>query len=96
MRVLLDTNLLARSAQPLHPQHGLAVISVSLLRARGDAIFLLPQTSGKSAHDAYLVAGMKVYGVAGTLTFDDKDTIRHRGITLLTPARLDQGGAPSS
>ena len=43
MRVLLDTNILTRSAQPSHPQHDVAVNSVSSLRARGDGLFLVPQ-----------------------------------------------------
>jgi len=43
MRILLDTNILTRSASPSHPQHALALASVSALRARGDEFFLLPQ-----------------------------------------------------
>lgn len=43
MRILLDTNILTRSAQPSHPQHDVAVRSVSLLRTRGDALFIAPQ-----------------------------------------------------
>lgn len=43
MRILLDTNILTRSAQPSHPQHGAATTSVSFLRTRGDSLFLAPQ-----------------------------------------------------
>ncbi|MBN1442741.1 MAG: type II toxin-antitoxin system VapC family toxin [Planctomycetes bacterium] len=43
MRILLDTDILTRSAQPSHPQHDAAVNAVFSLRTRGDALFLVPQ-----------------------------------------------------
>jgi predicted nucleic acid-binding protein len=43
MNVLLDTNVLARSAQPGHPHHQLAVDAVAALRAQGHALHLVPQ-----------------------------------------------------
>jgi predicted nucleic acid-binding protein len=43
MRVLLDTNLLTRSAEPADPQHRVAVDAVSALRKRGDEPCLVPQ-----------------------------------------------------
>lgn len=151
MRILLDTNILTRSAQPSHPQHGLAVRSVSSLRTRGDTLFLLPQNfyefwvvatrpagenglvmdaegaaermkllkgsftvleeapqifsawetlvvqynaRGKSAHDARLVAGLKVNGLEGILTFNEEHFARYSEITVLTPAAVVQGARP--
>ncbi len=142
MRVLLDTNILTRSAQPSHPHHDVAVNSVSSLRTRGDALFLVPQNLyefwvvatrppganglgitpesvqarltelkrsftlqpdtpalftaweklvvenrviGKSAHDARLVAAMKVNGFEGILTFNKVDFRRFGEITVFTP-----------
>lgn len=43
MRVLLDTNILARMAQPGHPHHASALTAVDTLRRRGDELFLVPQ-----------------------------------------------------
>ena len=44
MRVLLDTNILTRSAQREHSQHSAAIESVRALRSRGDLLFVVPQT----------------------------------------------------
>lgn len=43
MRILVDTNILTRSAQPTHSQHELAIGAVSTLRARAETLCLLPQ-----------------------------------------------------
>jgi predicted nucleic acid-binding protein len=43
MRVLLDTNILARIAQSGHPHHAPALAAVDTLRQRGDELFLVPQ-----------------------------------------------------
>lgn len=43
MRVLVDTNILLRSAQPNHPQSSQARQSVSRLMRRGDAVFFCSQ-----------------------------------------------------
>ena len=40
---------------------------------------------GKNAHDARLVAAMKVHGISDLLTFNVKDFQRYRGITVQTP-----------
>ncbi len=43
MRVLVDTNVPARIAQPGHPHHAVALGAVEILRGRGDELFLVPQ-----------------------------------------------------
>jgi predicted nucleic acid-binding protein len=43
MRVLFDTNILARAAQPKHPLHRPAVESGDVLRARGHHPCVVPQ-----------------------------------------------------
>jgi len=43
MSVLLDTNVLTRSAQPSHPMHVDALNAVSGLRARGEELCIVPQ-----------------------------------------------------
>jgi len=43
MRVLLDTNVLARIAQPGHLHHATALTAVDRLRQRGDELFIVPQ-----------------------------------------------------
>lgn len=40
---------------------------------------------GKPAHDARLVAAMRVYGVTDLLTFNGADFARYPGITILSP-----------
>src|SRR2546423_749446 len=43
MSVLLDTNILTRSAQPAHPMHEDAVDAVSALRTNGEDLCIVPQ-----------------------------------------------------
>jgi predicted nucleic acid-binding protein len=43
MRVLVDTNVLLRSAQPSHPLCHQATHSVSKMIRQGDAVFICPQ-----------------------------------------------------
>lgn len=43
MSVLLDTNILTRSAQPGHPMHKAAVDAVDILRTRGEQLYVVPQ-----------------------------------------------------
>jgi predicted nucleic acid-binding protein len=43
MRVLLDSNILLRLSQPDHPHHGLALVSLDLLRHRGSSLHIVPQ-----------------------------------------------------
>lgn len=40
---------------------------------------------GKNAHDARLVASMKVHGISDLLTFNRKDFQRYHGIAVQTP-----------
>lgn len=43
MSVLLDTNILTRSAQPSHPMHRPALNAISALRVRGEDLCIIPQ-----------------------------------------------------
>ena len=43
------------------------------------------QVSGKSAHDARLVAAMQVHGLTGILTFDRAGFSRYAGIDVVHP-----------
>jgi predicted nucleic acid-binding protein len=43
VNILVDTNILTRSAQPDHPQHPQARDAVKLLLERGDTLRLVPQ-----------------------------------------------------
>jgi hypothetical protein len=43
MSMLLDTNILARAAQPGHPMHQLADDAVAELRRQGETLCLVPQ-----------------------------------------------------
>lgn len=143
MTVLVDANILLRSADPTHAQHQLADGATQALGGRGYGLVLVPQvlyefwvvctrpvagnglgmsateaeaelirvTSlfrlfddtprvypewlspvtttpvlGKKAHDARLVAAMRVHGISHILTFNDADFRRFPGITVLTPA----------
>jgi hypothetical protein len=43
MSVLLDTNILTRSAQPGHPHHATAVGATASLQAAGEDLCIVPQ-----------------------------------------------------
>lgn len=43
MRILLDTNLLTRMAEPGHSQHQPALDATILLGKQGNGLFLVPQ-----------------------------------------------------
>jgi predicted nucleic acid-binding protein len=49
------------------------------------------QVSGKTAHDARLVAAMKVHGLTGILTFDRSGFSRFPGIEVVNPADVAAG-----
>jgi predicted nucleic acid-binding protein len=49
---------------------------------------------GKKAHDARLVAAMRVHGLTHLLTFNDQDFRRFGGITVLTPAAVLAAATP--
>jgi predicted nucleic acid-binding protein len=46
-------------------------------------------TSGKSAHDARLIAAMKVHGIANLLTFNGGDFKRYRDVQILHPSKVE-------
>jgi predicted nucleic acid-binding protein len=43
MRLLLDTNILTRSAQPAHSMHADALNAVSAVKTAGDELCIVPQ-----------------------------------------------------
>lgn len=43
MRILIDTNILARIAQPTHPQHTEALRALKAIRAQGKEPCMVPQ-----------------------------------------------------
>jgi predicted nucleic acid-binding protein len=53
------------------------------------------QVSGKSAHDARLVAAMIVHGLGRLLTFNAGDFLRYPGIVVVTPQQVLAPPAPS-
>ena len=46
------------------------------------------RVSGKSVHDARLVAAMSVHGISEILTFNVQDFIRYTEISVLDPSRV--------
>jgi predicted nucleic acid-binding protein len=153
MNVLLDTNILARMAQPGTAAYQSALDAVTALHVRGDVPCLVPQVlyelwvvatrpaavnglgftpaqadaelarvlglfplffpdtaaifpewrrlvaahqvSGRSAHDARLVAAMAVHGLTHLLTFNTAHFARYPGITVLDPAAVAAGQPPT-
>src|SRR5437016_3750567 len=140
MTIQLDTNVLARIAQPTHPHPQIALTAKQRLESRGDALCIVPQhlyefwvvatrsiaenglglvvadakaeidriraafplnpdspvlldewerlvvahdCKGKSAHDARIVAAMKLHAVTQLLTFNTKDFTRYTDIAVL-------------
>ncbi len=55
MRVLVDTNVLLRSAQPSHPLCGQATHAVSAMIRQGDSVFFCPQNIAEFWNVASLV-----------------------------------------
>lgn len=51
-----------------------------------ESLVIQHQVFGKTAHDARLVAAMKVHGVTGILTFDKTGFSRYPGIEVVHPA----------
>jgi predicted nucleic acid-binding protein len=147
MSVLLDTNILTRSAQPHHTQHQTVVSAVAILTERRKTLCLAPQNlyefwvvatrplnenglglstpngkarlddlersftvldetpefrkkwaelivkfdvKGKTAHDARLVAAMRIYGIHQILTLNAQDFARYQDITVLKPGEVVQ------
>jgi predicted nucleic acid-binding protein len=145
MKILLDTNILLRSSQPLNPLAAIASRAVLKAQLSGEQLCLVPQilyefwsvgtrdatmnglgltparihqtiqqlradfdvyhddsrtletwidlvlnhqVIGKTAHDARLVAAMKVHQIDAILTFNDADFGRFRDITVLTPKQV--------
>ena len=152
MNVLLDTNIVARMAQPGTAAYAVAQDATNALGRQGDTPCLVPQVlyelwvvatrpltvnglgftpnqtaaelirlqglftflpdtpaiftewqrlvvghqvSGKTAHDARLVAAMIVHGITHVLTFNVQHFGRYPGITVLDPAGLAVPPAPS-
>lgn len=52
MSVLLDTNILLRSAQPTHPLYPTATHAVTTLLMRDEMVFFCPQNSAEFWHVA--------------------------------------------
>jgi predicted nucleic acid-binding protein len=147
MRILVDTNVLTRSAQPQHTQHQAAVGAVAALTGRRETLCLVPQNryefwavatrpigenglgmdtadararlteleqaftvldetpgfrkewanlivqhdvKGKAAHDARLIAAMRVHGLTFLLTFNKGHFARYTSIDVLTPDEIAQ------
>ena len=51
-----------------------------------ESLVIQYQVSGKPAHDARLVAAMKVHGLTSILTFDKTGFSRYAGIEVVYPA----------
>lgn len=49
------------------------------------------QVSGKPAHDARLIAAMKVHGLTGVLTFERSGSSRFPGVEVVNPAEVATG-----
>lgn len=52
------------------------------------------QVSGLPAHDARIVAAMKVHGIGTILTFNRDDFVRYTDITVLTPKDVSATRTP--
>lgn len=142
MDLLVDTNVLLRTAQKQHLQHEAAVAALNAAKARGDSLYIVPQilyefwvvatrpievnglgltaaqavselhrirtlfpllpdtpqlyatweqlvlehsVLGKQAHDARLVAAMRLYGLKHVLTFNAEHFTRFAGIRAARP-----------
>jgi predicted nucleic acid-binding protein len=53
-----------------------------------ESLVVLHQVVGKQAHDARLVAAMRVHGVTHLLTFNEADFKRYNEITIVNPQNI--------
>jgi predicted nucleic acid-binding protein len=58
------------------------------LQAEWERLITNYRVSGKTTHDARLVAAMLVHGMDSILTFNQQDFLRFGGITVLDPATV--------
>ncbi len=56
--------------------------------AEWERIVIQQQVAGKNAHDARLVASMKVHSITNILTFNSVDFSRYPDITIIEPQKL--------
>lgn len=59
----------------------------SLFAVWGQLVSTMP-VLGKNAHDARLVAAMKLHGLSHLLTFNTQDFRQYAGITAVSPAEI--------
>lgn len=82
MRVLVDTNILLRSAQPNHPLSPQATHAVSKLIRQNDAVFFCPQTIAEFWNVATRPADKNGLGLSPDEVLKDVGTIE-KLLTLL-------------
>jgi predicted nucleic acid-binding protein len=97
---LLDTNILLRLLQVDHRQNAIAEEIQTLhelfrvlegkpgVIREWEMLVSGSSLSGKLAHDAHLVATMRVHGVESVLTFNGTDFERFPGIAVIDPFDL--------
>ncbi len=89
MSLLLDTNILTRSAQPAHSMHQVALHAVTTLKTREwERLVTQHAVSGKFTYDARIVAAMNIHGITHLLTFNSDDFKRYPGITAVSPSDI--------
>lgn len=91
MRVLLDTNIVLRIAQPSHPMHSDAAESVRVLIDRGDEPCIVPQNLYESWVVCTRPTDQNGFGMSVTQTGSEIQSLRTT-FTLLrdTPAILPE------
>jgi predicted nucleic acid-binding protein len=85
MSILLDTNILTRSAQPAHPMHQTAVDAVDVLRRRGEVLHLVPQNFYEFWVVATRPVGQNGMGLSPTQARAETDQLRNLFIVLDEP-----------
>jgi len=80
----MDTDLIVRRINDLKGAFDL-LDETPAFRPTWEALVAQYKVQGKSAHDARLVAAMKVHGLTTILTFNKQHFVRYDGITVLSP-----------
>src|SRR6267142_5409600 len=75
MRVLVDTNILLRSAQPNHPLCSQATLSVSKLIRQNDDVFFCSQNIGEFWNVATRPVGLNGLGLSNDEVFQEVSSI---------------------
>jgi predicted nucleic acid-binding protein len=82
MSILVDTNVLLRSAQLSHPLRSIASGAITFFLRQRETVCVCPQNIA----EFWNVATARVYEIDRILTFNGADFKRYKDISIIDPA----------